>query len=201
MCTQFSSVTSDSLRPHGLQHVRPPCPSPTPGIYPNSCPLSQWRHPTISSCVVPFSSCPQSFPASGSFQMIQLFASGGQSIRVSASTSVPPMNTGLISFRMDWLDLLAVQGTLKSLLQHRSSKASILQHSAFFTVQLSHPLLNSQFTILISLINRRCWASFHMLIGPMRLLFKSFAYFKNCSFFFLSRIFYICKFICFCISE
>ena len=90
---------------------------------------------------------------------------------------------------MDWLDLLAVQGTLKSLLQHHSSKASILQHSAFFTVQLSHPLLNSQFTILISLINRRCWASFHMLIGPMRLLFKSFAYFKNCSFFFCQEFF------------
>ena len=87
---------------------------------------SWWCHPTISSSVVPFSSCPQSFPASGSFQMSQLFASGGQSIGVSASTSVLPMNKGLISLRMDWLDLLAVQGTLKSLLQHHSSKASIL---------------------------------------------------------------------------
>ena len=91
---QFScSVMSDSLWPHELQQARPPCPSPTPGAYPNSCPFSQWRHPTISSCVIHFSSCPQSFPASGSFQMSQLFPSGGQSIGVSASTSVLPMNT------------------------------------------------------------------------------------------------------------
>ena len=87
------SVMSESLRPHGLQHARPPCPSPTPGVYSNSCPLSQWCHPTISSSVVPFSSHLQSFPASGTFPMSQLFASGGQSIGVSASTSVLPMNT------------------------------------------------------------------------------------------------------------
>ena len=125
---QFScSVVSDSLQPHELQHARPPCPSPTPGVYPNPCPLSQWCHPTILSSVVPFSSCPQSFLASGSFPMSQLFAWGGSSIGVSASTSVLPMNTpGLISFRMDWLDLLVVQGTLKSLFQHHSPKASIL---------------------------------------------------------------------------
>ena len=86
------SVMSDSLRPHGLQHARPPCPSPTPRVYSNSCPLSRWCHPTISSSVVPFSSCLQSFPASGSFQMSQHFASGGQSIGVSASTSVLPMS-------------------------------------------------------------------------------------------------------------
>ena len=91
---QFSrSVVSDSLQPHEPQQARPPCPSPTPGIHPNPCPLSQWCHPTISSSVVPFSSCPQSFPESGFFQMSQLFASGGQSIGVSASTSVLPMNT------------------------------------------------------------------------------------------------------------
>jgi len=90
---------SDSLQPHELQHARPPCPSPTPGAYPNSCPLSWWCHPTISSSVVPFSSCPQSFPASGSFQMSELFASGGQSIGVSASTSVLPVNT------QDWSPL------------------------------------------------------------------------------------------------
>ena len=91
---QFShSVMSDFLRPHELQHARPPCPSPTPGVYSNSCPLSQWCHPTTSSSVIPFSSCLQSFPASGSFQMSQLFASGSQSIEVSASTSVLPMNT------------------------------------------------------------------------------------------------------------
>ena len=91
---QFScSVVSDSLRPHESQHARPPCPSPTPRGHPNPCPSSRWCHPTISSSVFPFSSCPQSFPASGSFQMSQLFASGGQSIGVSASTSVLPMNT------------------------------------------------------------------------------------------------------------
>ena len=123
---QFShSVVADSLWPHGLQHARPPCPSPIPGVYSNSCPLSQWCHPTVSSSVVPFSSCLQSFTASGSFPMSWFFSSGGQSIGVSS---------GLISFRMDWLDLLAVQGTLKSLFQHHSSKASILWHSAFFIV-------------------------------------------------------------------
>ena len=87
------SVVSDSLQPHELQHTRPPCPSPTPGVHPNPCPLSQWCHPVISSSVVPFSSCPQSLPASESFQMSQLFASGCQSIGVSASTSVLPVNT------------------------------------------------------------------------------------------------------------
>ena len=90
---QFShSVISDSLWSHGLQHARPPCSSPTPRVYPNSCPLSQWHHPTILSSLIPFSSCPQSFPASWSFQMTQLFASGGQSIGVSASASVLSMN-------------------------------------------------------------------------------------------------------------
>ena len=140
---QFSSVaqSSDSLQSHEPQHTRPPCPSPTPWVHPNPCQSSQWCHPTISSSVVPFSSCPQSFPASGSLPMSQLFSSGGQSIGVSASTLVPSNeHPGLISFRMNWLDLLAVQGTLKNLLQHHSSKASILKrHSAFFIVQLSHP--------------------------------------------------------------
>ena len=133
---QFShSVVSDSLWPHGLQHNQPHYPSPTPGVYSSSCPLSWWCHPTISSLVVPFSSHLQSSPASGSFQMSQLFVSGGQSIRVSASASVLSKEySGLISFQMDWLDLLAVQGTLKSLLQHHSSKASILRWSAFFIV-------------------------------------------------------------------
>ena len=97
---QFScSLVSYSLRPHELQHTRLPCPSPAPGAYPHSCPLSRWCHPTISSPVIHFSSCPQSFPASGSFQMSQFFTSGGQSIRVSASTSVLPMNT------QDWFPL------------------------------------------------------------------------------------------------
>jgi len=97
---QFSySVVSDSLWPHEPQHARPHCPSPTLGIYSNSCPLSQWCHPAISSSVIPFSSCPQSLPASGSFHMSQLFAWGGQSIGVSASTSVLPWNT------QDWSPL------------------------------------------------------------------------------------------------
>ena len=93
------SVVSDSLRPHGLQHARPPCPSPTPGVYSNSCPLSRWCHPTSSSSVVPFSSCLQPFPASGSSQMSQLFESGGQSTGASASASVLPMNI------QDWFPL------------------------------------------------------------------------------------------------
>ena len=138
---QFSrSIVSYYLRAHGAQHARPPRPSPTPRVYPNPCPSSQWRHPTMSSSAIPFSFCLQSFPASESFQMSQLFASGSQSIE-SFSFNISPSNEhpGLISFRMDWSDLLAVQGPLKSLLQHHSSEASILQHSAFFMVQLSHP--------------------------------------------------------------
>ena len=135
------SVVSDSLKPHGPQPARPPCPSPTTRVYSNSCPLSWWCHPTISSSVVPFFSCLQSFPASGSFPMSQFFASAGQSIGASASVYSNEY-LGLISIRIDWLDLLAIQGTLKSLLQHHSSKASILQRSVFFVVQLSYPYMN-----------------------------------------------------------
>ena len=127
------SVVSDSLRPHGLQHARPPCSSPTPRVYSNSCPLSRWCHPTISSSVVLFSSQLQSFPASGSFLMDQFFPSGGQSITVSASVNIQDW----FSLGWNWLDLLAVKGTLKSLLQYHSSRASILWCSAFFIVQLS----------------------------------------------------------------
>ena len=154
---QFScSVVSDSLRPHGLQHARPPCPSPTPRAYPNSCTSHCWCHPTISPSVIPFCSCLQSFPASKSFPMSQFFASSGQSIGVSASASVLPMNI------QDWfpsgltcwisLDLLvgSVQGTLKSLLQHHNSEASILQRSAFFIVQLSHPYMTTGKTIALT---------------------------------------------------
>ena len=137
------SVVSDSLWPHGLQHSRLPCPSPTRGAYSNSCPLSQWCHPATSFSAVPFSSCLQSFPASESFPVSQFFTSGGQSINISASASVLPMNI------QDWLplgltDLISLQGvqrTLKSLLQHHSSKASILLCSAFFIVQISHPYI------------------------------------------------------------
>ena len=131
---QFScSVMSDSLRPHGPQHARLPCPSLTPGVHPNSCPLSQRCHPTNSSSAVPFSSCLQSFPASGSFQIvlhIRWPKYWSFVFNISPSNEQP----GLISFRIDWLDLLAVQGTLKSLLQHHGSKASILWCSAFFIV-------------------------------------------------------------------
>ena len=134
---QFSSVAQSctTLQSHGLQHTRPPCPSPTPVVHPNPCPLSQWCHPTISSSPPrPLLLLPSIFPS------IRVFSNeSALSIRWpknwSFSLNISPSNEypGLISSRMDWLDLLAVQGTLKSLLQHHRSKASILQHSAFFT--------------------------------------------------------------------
>ena len=148
-CTR--SVVSDSLRLHELQHARLPCPSPTPGAYSNSCLSSRRCHPTLSSSVVSFSSHLQSFPASGSFPMSQFFTSGGQKYW-SFSFSISPSNeySRLISFRIDRLDLLAVQGTLKSLLQHHSSKASILRCSAFFIVQLSYPNKTTRKTIALT---------------------------------------------------
>ena len=136
---QFSSVTQSHptfhglffLWPHELQHTRPPCTSPTPGVYPNSCPLSRWCHPTISSYIIHFS-CPQSFPASGSFQMSQLFKSGGQSIGVSASTSVLPMST------QDW-SLLGWSGwiSLQSKRRSRVFSNTTVQKHQFFGTQLS----------------------------------------------------------------
>ena len=134
---QFSSVTSDSLRPHGLQHARLPCPSPTPGVHLNPCPLNQWPSNHLILC------CPLLLPPS-IFPSIRVFSNESVlhircpkywifSFSISPSKEIP----GLISFRMDWLDLLAVQGTLKSLLQHHSSKASIFQHSAFFIVKIN----------------------------------------------------------------
>ena len=152
MSFQFRcSVMSDSLWPNGLQYASPPCPSPTPAVYSNSHPLSWWCHPTISSSVVPFSSCLQIFP----------------STRVSSNESVLPIRwpknwnfsfsigpssefSGLTSFRIDWFDLLAVQGNLKSLIQHHSSKASILQCSAFFILQLSHPNMTTRKIIALT---------------------------------------------------
>ena len=140
--SQFSrSVMSDSLRPHELQHARPPCPSPTPGVHSNSHPSSRWCHPATLSSVVPFSSCPQSLRASVFFNESTLRMRWPQYWSFSFSIIPSKEHPGLISSRMDWLYLLAVQGTLKSLLQHHSSKASILRHSAFFTVQLSHPYM------------------------------------------------------------
>ena len=131
---QFShSVVSNSLQSHGLKHARPPCPSPTPRVHPNSCPLSRWCHPTISSSVTPFSSCPQSFPASGSFQMSQLFASGGQSIGVAASTSVLPTNTQGWS-PLVWTGWISLQS--KGLLRVFSN--TTVQKQQFFSAQLSY---------------------------------------------------------------
>ena len=156
--SSVSSVTQSclTLRPHESQHTRPPCPSPSPGLHSDSRPLSLWCHPAISSSVVPFFSCPQSLPAS-------VFSSESTlPMRWpkywSFSFSIIPFKEipGLISFRMDWLDLLAVQGTLKSLLQHHSSKASILRRSAFFTVQLSHPHMTTGKTIALT---RRTWVA------------------------------------------
>ena len=142
---------SDSSRPHGLQHDRLiPCPSPTPGACSNSCPSSWGCNSTISSSVI-FSSCLLSFPSSRSFPMSQLLASGSQSIGDSAFSISPSSEySGPICFRIDLFDLLEVQGTLKSLLQHLSSKASILQHSAFFTVQVSHLYMTTGKTIALT---------------------------------------------------
>ena len=147
---QFSHlVMSDSLQPHELQLSRPPCPSPTPRAYPNSCPLSWWCHTTISSSVIPFSYL-QSFPESESSNELVLHIRWPKYWSFSFSISPSNEYSGLISFRMDWLDLFAVEGTLKSLLQHHSSKASILWCSAFFIVQLSHPYMTTGKTIALT---------------------------------------------------
>ena len=142
---------SDSLQPHESQHARPPCPTLTPGVHSDSCPSTQWCHPAISSSVVPFSSCPQIPPS------IRVF-SNESTLRMrwpkywSFSFSIIPYKEfpGLISFRMDWFDLLADQGTLKSLLQHHTLKASILPCSAFFIVQVSHPYMTTGKTIALT---------------------------------------------------
>ena len=149
---QFSSVTQSylTLRPHGLQHSRLPCPSPTPGACSNSCPSSRSCHPTISPSVVPFSHL-QSFPASGSSSESILHIRWPKYWSFSFSVSSSNEYLALISFRMDWLELLAVQGTLKSLLQHHSSKASILWHSAFYMVQLSHLYMTTRRTIVLTI--------------------------------------------------
>ena len=130
---QFSlSVMSNSLQPHELQHARPPCPSPTPGVHSNSRPLSQWCHPAISSSVVPFFSCPQSLPASGSYQMSQLFASGGKTIWVSASISVLPMNTQ--GWRpLGWTSWISLQSKGLS----RIFSKTTVQNHQYFGAQLS----------------------------------------------------------------
>ena len=140
---QFScSVMSDSLQPHELQHARPPCPSPTLGVHPNSCPSSRWCIPAILYSTNPFSSCPQSLPASVFSNEATLHMRWPEYWSFSFSIFPSKEHQGLISFRMGCLDLLAVQGTLKSLLQHHSSKALILRCSAFWA-QLSHPTFTS----------------------------------------------------------
>ena len=155
---QFShSFMSNSLQPHGLQHARLPCPSPTPGVHPNSCPLSQWCHPTISSSVI----CRLLLLLPSTFPRIRVFSNESVlhtrwpkywsfSFSISPSKEHPGLISLLISFRMDRLDVLAVQGTLKSLLQHHSSKASILRRSAFFIVQLTHPHMTTGKTIALA---------------------------------------------------
>ena len=147
---QFSRlVMSDSLRPHRLQHTMVPCPSLTPRAYSNSCPSCRWCHSTISSSVVPFSSCLQFFPSIRVFSNESVLPIRWSKYwSFSFSISLSSEYSGLISFRMDWMELLAVQGTLKSLLQHHSSKASILWHSAFFMVQLTYTWLLEKTTAL-----------------------------------------------------
>ena len=141
MCVavQFScSVVSHSLLPHELQHARLLCPSPTPGAWSNLCPWSQWCHPTISSSVIPFPSCLQSFSASGSFQMSQFFPSGGQNIGASASVSVLPINIQ-DWFPLGWTAWISLQSKrLSRVFSNTTVKATIIQCSAFFMVQLSH---------------------------------------------------------------
>ena len=149
--SSFQSLSmSNCLWPHGLQHARPPCPSPIAWVYSNSCPLSWWGHETKSSSVVPFSRL-QSFPAAGSFSNESVLCIRWPKYW-SFSFSISHSNeySGLISFRMDCLDLFAVQGTLKNLLQHHDSKVSVLWHSAFFTVQLSHPYMTTGNTIALT---------------------------------------------------
>ena len=140
---------SNSLQPRDLQDARPPCPSPTSGVHPNSFPSSQWCHPAISSSVVPCSSCPQSLPASESFPRSQLFAWGGQSNRDSALASVLPKKTQDWS-PSEWTGWISLQSKGLSRVQHHSSKASILRRSAFFTVQLSHPYMTTGKTIALT---------------------------------------------------
>ena len=151
LSVQISSVAQLclTLQPHGLQHVRVPCPSLTSWTCSNSCPSSQWCHPTISSSVVPFSSHLESLPASRSLPMSQFVASGGQSIGAPALASVPPMNiSGLTSFRIDWFDCCPRDP--QEILQHLSSKASVLQCSAFFVIQLSYLYMTTEKTIALT---------------------------------------------------
>ena len=149
---------SNSLQPHGLPHARLPCPSPTPRACSNSCPLSRWCHPTIWSSVIPLSSCPQSFPASGSFPFKSvLHIMWPKYWNFSFSISSSNEYSGLISFKIDWFDLLVIQGTLKSLLWHYSSKASYLQQHHHITVQ-KHQFFSTQSSL---------WSNSHIHTWPL----------------------------------
>ena len=151
-CCSVVKLCLTLCEPMGLQHARLPCPSLFPRVCSNSCPLNPWCRLTISSSVAPFSSCPQSFPASGSFPLSQLLTSGGQSIRALASSTVFPMNIqGWFPVGLTGFDVLDVQGTLKSLLQYHNSKASVLWLSAFFRVQLSHLYMTTRKTIVLTI--------------------------------------------------
>ena len=168
MCSQvqFSSVQSLScvwlLWPHGLQHVRPPCPSPTPGAYSNACPLSRWCHPTISSSTVPFSSRLQSFPASGSFQTSQFFTSGGQTIEASASASVLSKNIQGW-FLLGLTDLISLQSKGLSRFFFNTTVQKILWCSGFFMVQLSHQYTTTRKIIAMTI---------QTIFGKLSLLFN-----------------------------
>ena len=165
---------SDSLQPHGLQHARLPCPSLSPRACSNSCPLSWWSHPTISSSVIPFFSCLRSFPASGSFLISRLFTSSGQSIGASTSASVLPMNI------QDWFPLWWTGWTsflskgLSRVFSNTSLKASILWHSALFIVQLSHPCMTTGKTIVLTrwtFVGKAMSLFFNMLSSRPMLIF------------------------------
>ena len=185
---------SDSLWPHGLQHARPPCPSQTPGVYSNSCPLSQWCHPTISSSVIPFSSCPQSFPASGSFQMSQFFTLGGQSTGVSSSTSVLPMNI------WDWFSLGWLVGSpcsprdsqeFSPTAQFKSINSSALSFLYSPTLTSIHDYWKTSRSVKISFPRNEHWTELLRpnspfwiweWAGELKPLFFSFLFFFFCSF-------------------
>ena len=178
---------SDSLQPHGLQNARLPCPSPTPGAYSNSCPSSWWYYPTLILCC-PILLLPSIFLSIRGFSNESVlrirwpkYWSFSFSIRLSNEYS------GLISFRMDWLDLLAVQGTLKSLLQHHRSKASILQHSAFIIVQRSHPYMTTGKTISLTrrtIVGKAMSLLFNMLSGLVIAFLSFFFFWLLCFLFF-----------------
>ena len=196
---QFScSVMSDSLPPHELQHARPPCPSPTPVVYPNSCPLNWWCQPTISSSVIPFSSCLQSFPASGSFQMSQLFAWGGQSIGISASASVLPMNTqdwsplgwtGWISLHSKGLSRVFSNTTVKSInalalsFLYRSTLTSIhdywKNHRQMFVGKVMYMLFNILSRLVITFLPRSKRLFISWLQSPSAVIFGVMEMFWN----------------------